>query len=429
MTPSVSQCPFGHGPAAAPSTPPAAAESTPALDGNPHPAEAPEASWVDPASLRVDPYPSFDRLRTQSPIAWVPGLGMYLVSNFSACHAIEQDQETFSANVVGSTMNRALGGQPMLRKDDPEHAHERHPINPVLRPKRVKDVWQPLFERNARTYLDALEDRGPQSADLNRDYAAPVAAQNLIDMLGFKDTDVNRLTGWSHSFIAGIGNVLDDPKIWEHCDQAIMETGEALNELVPFYQANPDDSLISALANSGLPRATIEANVKLIISGGMNEPQHMVTGMVYALGIHAEQRAQVLQDPSRWAAAFDETVRWRSPIGMYPRQTTRDTVLEGIHLPAGSRIGVVAASANHDPAQFGAAAADFDINRAKRPHLAFGSGVHLCAGHWAAKTAIGQIAVPLLYQRFPDLRLAKDHAASWDGWVFRGLTSLPVTWN
>ena len=87
------------------------------------------------------------------------------------------------------------------------------------------------------------------------------------------------------------------------------------------------------------------------------------------------------------------------------------------------------ASANRDQAQFGDTAADFDIHRPKRPHLAFGAGVHLCAGHWAAKTAIGQIAVPKAYERFPSLRLDEQRPEAWGGWVFRGLTSLPVTWN
>jgi cytochrome P450 len=114
---------------------------------------------------------------------------------------------------------------------------------------------------------------------------------------------------------------------------------------------------------------------------------------------------------------------------MYPRETTRETVLEGVHIPAGAGIGVVVASANHDAAHFGASAAEFDIHRPKRPHLAFGSGVHLCAGHWAAKTSIGQIAVPMAYKRFPGLRLDERRNERWDGWVFRGLTSLPVTWN
>jgi len=299
----------------------------------------------------------------------------------------------------------------------------------VLRPKSIKEVWGPVFERNAETYLENVAELGPEEADLNRDYAAPVASQNLIDLLGLKDVSVEQVRRWSHDFIAGMGNVLDDQSIWDRCDASTAEADALLKELIPYYRQNPDASMVSAFANSGLPTSNVAANVKLTISGGMNEPQHMVTNMVWALSSHHEQRAQVLADPSLWASVFDEAVRWQSPIGMYPRQTTRETVLEGVRIPAGAGIGVVVASANHDAAHFGASAADFDIHRPKRPHLAFGSGVHLCAGHWAAKTSIGQIAVPMAYKRFPGLRVDERRNESWDGWVFRGLTSLPVTWN
>ncbi|MCX2750335.1 cytochrome P450 [Arthrobacter sp. MI7-26] len=392
-------------------------------------ADYPVADWVDVAALASDPYPIYARLRAESPVAWVPQLNKFLVTNYAGCHAVEQDQEIFSANVSGATMTRAIGAQPMLRKDDPEHSADRAPVNPVLRPKSIKEVWGPVFEGNAETYLEKVAEIGPHEADLNRDYAAPVASQNLIDLLGLKDVSVEQVRRWSHAFIAGMGNVLDDPAIWERCDASTEEADRLLEELIPYYRQNPDASMVSAWANSGLPASNVAANVKLTISGGMNEPQHMVTNMVWALSNHPEQSALVFTDPLLWAAAFDEAVRWQSPIGMYPRETTRETILEGVRIPAGAGIGVVVASANHDEAHFGDSAADFDINRPKRPHLAFGSGVHLCAGHWAAKTSIGQIAVPMAYKRFPGLRVDKQRNESWDGWVFRGLTSLPVTWN
>lgn len=392
-------------------------------------ADYPVADWIDMAALAVDPYPTYARLRAESPVAWVPQLNKFLVTNYAGCHEVEQDQEIFSANVSGATMTRAIGAQPMLRKDDPEHAVDRAPVNPVLRPKNIKEAWGPVFERNAETYLEKVAELGPDEADLNRDYAAPVASQNLIDLLGLKDVSVEQVRRWSHDFIAGMGNVLDDQPIWDRCDASTKEADRLLEELIPYYRQNPDASMISAFANSGLPTSNVAANVKLTISGGMNEPQHMVTNMVWALSNHHDQREQVLADPLLWASVFDEAVRWQSPIGMYPRETTRETVLEGVRIPSGAGIGVVVGSANHDTNHFGDTAADFDIHRPKRPHLAFGSGVHLCAGHWAAKTSIGQIAVPMAYKRFPGLRVDERRNESWDGWVFRGLTSLPVTWN
>jgi cytochrome P450 len=182
------------------------------------------------------------------------------------------------------------------------------------------------------------------------------------------------------------------------------------------------------LIHAGLPLSDVAANVKLTISGGMNEPQHVVTNAVWALSRHPDQRDRVLADPALWPAVFDETVRWLAPIGMYPRETTRPVELQGVPLPAGATLGVVVAAANRDETVF-ERAESYDIARPRRPHFGFGSGTHLCAGHWAARISIGEIAVPLLYAELPGLRTDPRRAEEWHGWVFRGLTALPVTWH
>lgn len=394
------------------------------------PADAPTADWVDASTMMRDPYPTYERLRELGPVVRVPVMGKYLVTSSAACRAVEEDQEVYSAAVTGgsATLLRALGAQPMLRKDDPEHAVERQAVNPTLRPKSIRATWVPVFERNARTYLEVLRDLGPDTADLNRDYAAPVAAQNLVDLLGLRGASAADMQRWSQAFIAGTGNLHDDADIWQRCDAAREQVDAMLEELVPWYRAHLDGSMTSALVNSGLSHDSVAANVKLTIAGGLNEPQHMVTNIVWALSRHRGQRRRVLDDPALWSTVFDEAVRWLSPIGMYPRETTRATVLAGTRLPERAPIGVVVAAANRDPEAFAGPNA-FDIARPKQPHLGFGSGVHLCAGHWAARISIGEIAVPLLYEALPGLRADPRRAEKWDGWVFRGLTSLPVTWS
>ena len=305
---------------------------------------------------------------------------------------------------------------------------ERAPINPGLRAKSVRASWAPRFERNARLQLEVLREHGPERAELNRDYAAPVAARNLVDLLGLREATPEQMERWSHAFIAGVGNLGDDASVWARCDDAQREVDDHLDALLPHLRRHPDASMTSALVNSGLAESAVRANVKLTISGGMNEPQHMVTNVVWALSRHPDQRDRVLADPALWPVVFDEALRWLSPIGMYPRETTRATALDGVELPRGAVLGVVIGAANRDPATFGHAER-FDIARPERAHLGFGSGVHLCPGHWAARIAIGEIAVPLLYASLPGLRTDPRRDEAWFGWVFRGLTELPVTWD
>src|SRR3954463_10205339 len=125
---------------------------------SPPPNPAATADWVDPATMLRDPFDTYDRLRALGPVVRVPVMNRYLATSFEACRLIEADQDTYSASVTGSgaTMARALGARPMLRKDAPAHAAERRPINPAMRPKRIRAAWVPLFERNARACLAAL---------------------------------------------------------------------------------------------------------------------------------------------------------------------------------------------------------------------------------------------------------------------------------
>jgi cytochrome P450 len=117
-----------------------------------------------------------------------------------------------------------------------------------------------------------------------------------------------------------------------------------------------------------------------------------------------------------------------SPIGMYPRRVTQDTVLGDTLLKAGDQIGICVGAANRDAAHFDHAER-FDLNRPRTQHLAFGAGHHFCAGTWVARHMVGEIAVPMLFDRLKILRLQTDNPPVEKGWVFRGPVSLPVAWD
>lgn len=91
-------------------------------------------------------------------------------------------------------------------------------------------------------------------------------------------------------------------------------------------------------------------------------------------------------------------------------------------------LGVVLGAANRDPAVF-TDPETFNIHRPKKPHLGFGGGAHFCAGTWVARSQVAQVAMPALFDRLPGLRLDPDNASIDAGWVFRGLTKMPVLWN
>ena len=385
----------------------------------------PSADWVTIPELYADPYPIYQRLRATAPIHWVPAVDRYLVIGHHACHTVDLDQERFSAAETGSLMKRAMGHS-MLRKDDPEHDVERKAYGGVLRPKAIKQHWNAVFERNAEAYLTRLRAAG-SGADLVTEFAAPYAAENLRVVLGFRNATGDDLERWSQTLIDGTGNYADDPDVWAAAERSSREVDAAVDEMLPYLRRNPDASLLSVLAGGSMPLEAMRANLKMTIGGGLNEPRDAIATTTWALLSHPDQLARVLAG-DRWSDAFEESIRWVAPISMYPRQATRDTELDGMLVPRGARLGVVVGAANRDPAVF-PDSESYDIDRPRKPHLAFGGGNHFCAGAWIARASVVRVALPRLFAEFPGLRLDPARRAAVGGWVFRGVLSLPVLWD
>jgi cytochrome P450 len=233
---------------------------------------------------------------------------------------------------------------------------------------------------------------------------------------------------WSATLIGGLSNVAMDPEVWVTVDAVRDEVDALLDELIPYLRSNPDHTFTSALVAADRPVDSIKANVRLALSGGINEPQHAVTSIVWALSEHPDQRDDVLTHPELWPDVFEETLRWVSPVAISVRVAVEDVEVGGVTVPEGARVLCLLGSANRDESVFDDAAS-FDVRRPKATHVAFGAGPHQCAGAWVARWSIGHIALPALYARFEGLRNAEDREAKWFGFFFRGLTDHPVTWN
>ncbi|WP_086749392.1 cytochrome P450 [Streptomyces scabiei] len=390
---------------------------------------------LDLAELRRDPYPAYAELRRTAPLAWVPSIGRHLLTRYEDIVHAEKLPEVFSSREEGSLLLRTVGPN-MLREDDPEHRRLRAAAEPPTRPRQVRDQWAASFERTAHELLDRIAGRG--EADLIADFAEPLVATNLALVLGLRDVGADDIADWSRAMMAGNGNYADDADLWRRAEQATRAIEEAVAETAEAVRREPDGSVISSMVHAAEPLelAEIQNNIKVIIGGGVNEPRDVFGVGAQALLQRPEVLEKVLGDPASWKRVFEETARWISPIGMYPRQLTKDYEIAGVTLPAGSRVALVIASGNRDESVF-ERADEFDPDRPHRPHLAFGGGPHFCMGAWVARHEVSAIAWPLVFSRLKGLRLVEGATASdsgsgagrMDGWVFRGLTSLNVTWQ
>ncbi|KHL00090.1 cytochrome P450 monooxygenase [Microbacterium mangrovi] len=391
--------------------------------------EAPVADWVTIPDLYRDPFPIYERLRAEGGVHWVPEVGRYLITSYQAVHETELAQDLYSADEEGSLQIRAMGHS-MLRRDDPEHYLERKAWQPVLRPGVVKRTWTAMFRRNAERYLDEMIAKGPD-ADLIWDFAAPYSAENLRQILGLRNATQEDLQRWSQTLINATANYADDPEVWAEGERSFAEVDAALDEILPWHLANPNESLLSTLLripDYDMPMERIRANIKMTIGGGLNEPRDALGVAAWAMLTHPDQRAAATADPALWHTVFDESLRWIAPIGLYSRQVTRDTVLCGVRLPAGARLGICVLSANRDENVW-TDADRFDIHRDVKPHLAFSKGVHVCLGAWVARAEVADVALPMLFERLDGLASCPTRATEIGGWVFRGMTNMPVVWD
>ena len=387
----------------------------------------PVAADVSYDALLDDPYPIFRRVRDTAPAVFVPAANLTLITRFDDIMKIERDPATYSSDNPASLVNKVMGPT-FMRKDGAEHAVGRKAIEPSFRPGTIKEHWSPKFAEICEGLINSLIEAG--EADLFPALAAPMASLSLMEMIGFKEMPWETLALWSQSLIDGAGNYSRDAEIERKAMEAGAGIDAAIGAVLDHHRAHPNPSILSSMvhADPPMPIEGIRANIKVIIGGGLNEPRDAILTLTLGLLTNPAQKTSVLDKPELWPNAFEEAVRWISPIGMYPRRVTRAADLSGVTLPEGLQIGLCVGAANRDDRRF-ADPDRFDILRPRQSHLAFGAGAHFCAGTWVSRMTVGRIVVPKLFERFANLRLRDDAPPLLRGWVFRGPVSLPVRWD
>ncbi|WP_420326864.1 cytochrome P450 [Mameliella sp.] len=372
---------------------------------------------LNPAELVADPYPALARLQAETPIAYVPQLGATLITRRNVIFEQEKRIEVFSSRQPQGLMTRLMG-ENMMRKDGEAHEAERRACFPAYSPRTVRDRWSNAFRAAARA---ALEDMGRQGqCDLLRDYAMRLSGEALRAITGLHGLTWQDMDAVSQGMIDGIANYTGDPDIEARCHAATARIDAVIDAQTDDPPAN---SLLDVQLRAGLPMDSVRANIKLAISGGQNESRDAIAGCAWALLSHPRQLAKVRAGTASWQNAFAEFARWIAPIGMSPREVAREDVVEGVRLDPGDRVFLMYGIGNRDPEVFDRPKV-FDVMRDTRLSIAFGAGPHFCAGAAASRSLIAEVALPMLFERFPEMELPGPVAFA--GWAFRGPKSVPV---
>jgi cytochrome P450 len=240
------------------------------------------------------------------------------------------------------------------------------------------------------------------------------------------------LRRWFQDLAQGAANFEGDPEKQAVADAASSEVNEAIRPILERVQHAPDGTLLASMLHErvdgeGLALEEIQANLKVMIVGGLQAVSDLISISTWALLSHPEQADEVRADPSLVVHAVEEAARWYSPVGTSTRQTTRETELAGASLPKGALIAAVLSSANRDPRHWTDADA-YDIHTHRRPHLAFAGGAHVCVGALLGRFE-ARMALQLLLERLPGLRLDPNHPAAFEGWEFRSPRDLRLRFD
>jgi cytochrome P450 len=380
---------------------------------------------IDPVAFWNDPYPALAQMRRTAPITFVPQLGSTVFTARDDIFVSEKQIDIFSSTQPQGLMT-VLMGHNMMRKDGEDHMSERRAMFPSVSPKAVKNHWTAQFQGHADRIIATLDPSRP--IDLVKDFALPFSAECLKSITGLTNMRFEDMNAWSQAMIDGIANYTGNPEVEARCHAATAGIDAAIDDMVPVVRKAPNTSILSVLLEAGQPMESVRANIKLAISGGQNEPRDAVAGTVWALLTHPEQLARAMRGQVPWIQVFEEYARWISPIGMSPRRVAKPHSIRGIDFAVDDRIFFMFSSANRDETHF-ENPDRFDVSRDVSKSIAFGAGPHFCAGAWASRAMLADVALPTLFARLNNLRLDDREPVRIGGWAFRGLLNLPVTWD
>ena len=368
---------------------------------------------IDYDEFSKDPYPVLSQLRDTAPISFVPQLNAILMSKHEDIFICEKNISIFSSIQPDGLMTRLMG-QNMMRKDGEEHKKERHIIFPTVSPKTTQNVWKQKFIDHTKEILDSLSDQ--REIDLVNEFAKPVSAEALKIITGLTNMTWQEMDRVSQGMIDGCANYSQNKQVEENCHNCTASIDFHIQDRLE-QDLGSDPSLLSVFKAKNVTFETISANVKLAISGGQNEPRDAIAGTIATLLQNPNQLEKIFNGEFNWLRAFEEYARWMSPIGMSPRRIAKDFLYKDFNFFENDRVFLMFGSANRDEEIF-ENAEKFKLDRNLARAISFGAGPHFCAGAWISKTLIAEVAIPMIFEKFPNIKLLSG--VEYFGWAFRG---------
>jgi hypothetical protein len=392
---------------------------------------------LDPHVL-ANPYPLYERLRTEAPVHWDPYLHAWVVTRYADVVTVLHH---FSANRTPTPEQFAAIGlaelgplaqvmvKQMLFMDAPDHTRLRGLASTAFTPARVESLRSHIKEI-LDNLLEPLLDTGRM--DVIADLAAPLPAIVTAEMMGVPTSDANQLKDWSADFAEVLGNFQHNPDRASRTLKCVEEMTSYFRDAISRMRTEPREGLINALLTAEidgdrLTEEEIIANCIVTMVGGQETTTNLIGNGVLTLLRHPDELERLRNDLTLIPSAVEELLRYESPSQHTARICREDTELGGKLIHKGQAVIAVMGAGNRDPERF-PHPDRLDLGRTDNRHLAFGWASHFCFGAPLARIE-GQLTFEAIVRRMSNLALETRDLVWRDNLGLRGLTSLPVTFE
>ena len=363
----------------------------------------------------LNPFPWYALMRQTNPVNFDSRSSMWSVFDYEDVQRVLTEYSTFSSQFTDS--NQPLGDS-MISADPPRHRQLRSLVSQAFTPRRIAQL-EPRIAQIVNEELDRVVAKGRM--DIIDDLAYPLPVTVIAEMIGVPLADRERFKHWSDQVVGAASSEGRDPQ---------AEMSEYFLWMIEQRRKEPKNDLLSALLTAQidgehLSNADLLGFCVLLLVAGNETTTHLIANSIWCLDEHPEAMAELRANPALIPGTIEEVLRYRSPVKLMFRTTTRDTKLGEHELPEGTGMIAWIASANRDEKQF-LNADTFDIHRSPNRHLAFGHGIHFCLGAPLARLE-AKIALEILLKRLPGIRRERDVLLESVGaFILHGVKHLPV---
>jgi cytochrome P450 len=373
----------------------------------------------------VAPYPVHALLRDAGPCVWLSRYGIAAVSRYEQVRQVLTDWQTFSsARGVGLAdfvkHGRFRLPSIILEVDPPEHSRSRNALNQVLSPAAMRGLRE-RFAVEAGRLVDELVER--REFDACRDLAEAYPLRVFPDAIGMSPEGRDNLLPYGDMVFNSFGPP----------NELFQQSAPRAKQAFPWVEAQSQraqlrpegfGARLHALADAG--ELTTDEAAKLtraLLTAGVDTTVNGIGAAIYALARFPDQWRKLCANPGLARAAFEEAVRYESPVQTFFRTTTRATHVGGTLLPAGEKVLMFLGAANRDPRHW-PEPDRYDIERKTLGHVGFGAGIHVCVGQLLARLE-GELMLEAMARKIATLEIVGEPQRRYNN-TLRGLSRLAL---